>query len=342
LYGTRNRKLGITTVVTTAPKDCNKVILEESRHKRIQTPLTYQNVNEDNMESYQKKICGKHVLPPNDNDNAKKRHKATESIASNGTTEQSVTPGIVTLPETVDLASNRSRKDDESAALPTMIVATKDKSKRVSFEATDPLPMESDTITTSSDLPMAHYTTPAATSLGNIHQEGPFVTPGTFSHPAIVKQQHLSNIQRNIFLHTPGPEYNHYSTTASIPTPFLPYNGTEMEYNIVSKRKLQQQEDKLALLSEIKELQMELTKSKEKFKETINVYKEKCNEAREVNSKNEKVSEQYILMKDTNSDLKKEIRDIQKKHEDDTRYLQAELRHYKEKYDDVKHNKDKF
>jgi hypothetical protein len=87
---------------------------------------------------------------------------------------------------------------------------------------------------------------------------------------------------------------------------------------------------------------MELTKSQEKFKETINVYKEKCNEAREVNSKNEKVSEQYILMKDTNSDLKQEIRDIQKKHEDDTRYLQAELRHYKEKYDDVKHNKDKF
>jgi len=94
---------------------------------------------------------------------------------------------------------------------------------------------------------MAHYTTPAATSLANIHQEGPFVTPGTFSHPTIVKQQHLSNIQRNIFLQTPGPEYNHYSTTASIPTPFLPYNGTGMEYNIVGKRKLQQQEDKTTM-----------------------------------------------------------------------------------------------
>ncbi len=248
----------------------------------------------------------------------------------------------MTLPETVELASNRSTKDDKSAPLPTMIVATKDKSKRVSFGATDPLPMESDTITTSSDLPMAHYTTPAATSLGNIHQEGPFVTPGTFSHPAIVKQQHLSNIQRNIFLQTPGPEYNHYSTTASIPTPFLPYNGTGMEYNIVSERKLQQQEDKLALLSEIKELRMELTKSKEKFEETINVYKEKYKEAREVNSKHEKVSEQYILLKDTNNDLKQEIRDVRKKHEDDTRHLQAELKHYKEKYDDVKHYKDKF
>jgi hypothetical protein len=46
-----------------------------------------------------------------------------------------------------------------------------------------------------------------------------------------------------------------------------------MEYNIISERKLQQQEDKLALLGEIKELQMELTKSKEDFEETINVYK---------------------------------------------------------------------
>jgi chromosome segregation ATPase len=115
-----------------------------------------------------------------------------------------------------------------------------------------------------------------------------------------------------------------------------------MEYNIVSERKLQQQEEKLALLSEIKELRMELTKSKEKFEETINVYKEKYKEAREVNSKHEKVSEQYILLKDTNNDLKQEIRDVRKKHEDDTRHLQAELKHYKEKYDDVKHYKDKF
>jgi len=91
-----NRKLGITTVVTNAPKDCNKVILEASRHKSIQTSLTYQKVNEDNMESYQKAICRKHVLPPNDNGNAKRRHKATESIASTGTIEHSVTPGIVT------------------------------------------------------------------------------------------------------------------------------------------------------------------------------------------------------------------------------------------------------
>jgi len=39
-----NRKLGITTVVTNAPKDCNKVILEASRHKSIQTSLTYQKL----------------------------------------------------------------------------------------------------------------------------------------------------------------------------------------------------------------------------------------------------------------------------------------------------------
>jgi hypothetical protein len=121
------------------------------------------------MESYQKAICRKHVWPPDDNGNAKKWHKGTESIASNGTTEQSATPGIVTLPETVDLASAWERKDDESAALPTMIVATRDKSERVSVGAMDPLPMESDTITTSSDLPMVHYTTPAAASLGDIH-----------------------------------------------------------------------------------------------------------------------------------------------------------------------------
>ena len=76
------------------------------------------------MESYQKAICGKHVLPPDDNGNAKKRHKATESIASNSTTEQSVKPGIVTLPETVELASNRSTKDDESAPLPTILRLT--------------------------------------------------------------------------------------------------------------------------------------------------------------------------------------------------------------------------
>jgi hypothetical protein len=47
-------------------------------------------------------------------------------------------------------------------------------------------------------------------------------------------------------------------------------------------------------------------------------------------------------MKDTNNDLKQEIRDIQKKHEDDTCHLQAELKHYKEKYDDVKRYKEKF
>jgi hypothetical protein len=51
---------------------------------------------------------------------------------------------------------------------------------------------------------------------------------------------------------------------------------------LISKRKLQQQDDKLALISELKELQHELTKSKEKFEERINTYKEKYNEAREV------------------------------------------------------------
>lgn len=101
----------------------------------------------------------------------------------------------MTLPETVDQVSASEMKNDESAALPTMILAVRDKGKRVSFGGTDPLPMESDTITTSSDLPMAHSTISAATSFGHIQQEGPYITPGPFPYPTIFKQQHLSNIQ---------------------------------------------------------------------------------------------------------------------------------------------------
>ena len=307
-----NRKLGSTTVVTNAEKDCNTVILEASRHRSIQTSLTYQKVNEDNMESYQKAIIGKHVVPPDDLGMQRKRVKDANNA------EPLPCNNISTVTPAIDNQSTINEKKDNSyTPMPPMILTTKEINKRVSFEGSEPSLQECDTITSMSDLPNVNSLQSSSTMLGSLHQDTNYITPGPFHHPTIVKQQHLSNIQCNIFLHTPVTDPTSYAPVSQNPNTFLPFHGATTDYNMVN-------EQNWHLINEIKELKQDLTKSKEKYEDTITNNKEKYSEAEQLDNQSEKYLEHTSTMKEPNQELKQEIREAKKKHKEDIQHLQAE------------------
>ncbi len=242
-----NRKLGITTIVTNADAGIAPLMLQVTRHKRIQTSMAYQKENPQMQKTYNKAVVGKHVNSPPESPDNHKMPRHDQKMNANSPPNDDDKPKMVLVP---------SKPMDSKTAVPPLLdnvsVTTAQSSQHLLQQ-----PGHSDTML-------------------------PLVTPNTLEPGhTIVTQHHLNNIQRNIFL-PPNNEFpNIYRHDYYKPDQLraLQHSTSETKSKIEECLKLKDEENK-ELKDKIRALEDKLVQAKEKYEDNLAEYKEKYEEAR--------------------------------------------------------------
>jgi hypothetical protein len=237
-----NRKLGITTAMTNAEKGIAPIVLGAARHKNYNTSLGYQKPNKHMYQTYNNAIVGKHVKSP---PKSPKDHKVP-------------------------------RTDDDDIKPPAVVVTKNTKNEEKSNTDTS-VPNLRDTDSISTELSGGPITT------YHHFEKPPLVTPANYQPPkTIVQQNHLNQIQRNIFLPS-QPDYSYLAPTSNHqnePEQYMPpfhHSRTFMHDNTRAAAR-NNEEERRELVETVKSLSRHVAQAKEKHEEMVNMYKEKIDD----------------------------------------------------------------
>jgi len=199
-----NRKLGISTAVSNAPTGIQHVVAKASRHKDVNTQKRYFKESVDTMQAYSRAITGKHVPSPT------KSPTKTNKKPNKQTTPDSLKkpkslykPGQIgiTIENTTTSDGTISNYDESSSYPPEALTTTSSMPHQVMIPYKEEIRQQQTMVETEGDNYHEEFSmnnSIAGKQTYNNHSF-PLVTPNDTYCP-IITQNHLSHIQRNIFM----------------------------------------------------------------------------------------------------------------------------------------------
>jgi len=198
-----NRKLGISTAVSNAPTGIQHVVAKASRHKDVNTQKRYFKESADTMQAYNRAITGKHVPSPTKSPTKTNKKPNKQSTPESLKKPKSLykTGELITIEKTTTSDGTITHYDESSSYAPEASTTTSSMPHQVMIPCKEGIRQQHGMVKTEGDNYHDEFSmnnSLAGKGTNNNHTY-PLVTPNDTYRP-IITQNHLSHIQRNIFL----------------------------------------------------------------------------------------------------------------------------------------------